>query len=112
MMHEQYERERQQDLDKGDVCPLCDAETITAFTHWRIIPNRYPYDAVAEKHDQLVPRRHTDGNDLTEAELAELKQLKATSLNEAYTFVIEALPSTKSIPGHFHLHLMVPKVVN
>lgn len=110
-MHDRYTSERQSDLQHDNCCPLCEAPTIQEFEYWRIIPNKYPYDAVALKHEQIVPKRHTAGDDLTEEEQAELVTLKKGALNESYTFMIEALPKTKSIPGHFHLHLMVPKQV-
>lgn len=110
--HERYERERQADLKHTDLCPLCEAETIESFTYWRTIPNKYPYDAVAKRHDQLVPLRHTAGTDLTPEELVELVELKRGALNETYFYIMEALPGTKSIPGHFHLHLLVPKPID
>lgn len=110
-MHDRYVSEREADVQADDYCPLCAAETIRSFEHWRIIPNKYPYDAVARTHDQLVPKRHTDGEDLSVDELSELKTLKIGALNESYTYVVEALPGAKSIPGNFHLHLLTPKMV-
>jgi hypothetical protein len=109
-MHDRYETERQADLD-SDACPLCDAPSITEFEHWRIIPNKYPYDAVALKHDQIIPKHHWVSAEIPAEAWAELTELKERELNQEYSFIIEALPGTKSIPGHFHLHLMVPKQV-
>lgn len=110
-MHSRYESERQADIDSGG-CPLCDAPTIEEFTHWRIIPNKYPYDAVTVRHEQIVPKRHTDGKDLSEEEILELEELKLNRLNKEFVFLFESLPKQKSIPGHYHLHLIVPKVIN
>lgn len=110
-MQQLYVAERKTMLDAPDVCPLCDARTIESYTHWSKIPNKYPYDAVTTKHDQLVPKRHTNGDDLTGEELAELDSLKKTALSAEYSFVMETLSKSKSIPGHFHLHLITPKVV-
>ena len=59
----------------------------------------------------LMPLRHTTEEELTEAELAELYQLKQTVLNTDYNFLMECLPKAKSIPEHHHLHLIVPKTV-
>lgn len=110
-MHDKYENERTSVVEEGS-CPMCTAPTKTEHINWRIVENIYPYDAVAERHDMLVTKRHLcSDTELTSEELAELFKLKVTSLNDSYTFIMEALPSNKSIPGHYHLHLIVPKVV-
>jgi len=106
-----YQTERQADVKSGNVCPLCNTKSIIEFDHWRIIPNRYPYDAIAKQHDMLIPLRHTSGDDLSEDELTELNSLKHTVINDKYKYVMESLPKQKSIPGHWHLHLIDPKVV-
>jgi hypothetical protein len=87
-------------------------EPLHTFTYWKVVENEYPYDRVAAVHHMILPLRHTDGTDLSEAERAELEQLKQTILNDTYHFIVEALPRTKSIPAHFHLHLMVPDQVS
>jgi len=110
-MQNKYESDRQADLEKPDVCPLCEARTIESFTYWRIINNKYPYDAVAHKHEMIVPIRHCAETDLTEAEIKELAELKTTLINDRYVYLIEALANSKSIPGHHHLHLVIPKTV-
>lgn len=109
--HNRYLEERAAGLQTLDHCPLCAAKTIEAFTYWRIIDNKYPYDAVARVHHQIIPLRHTDGADLTHEEAAELQTLKQTALNDTYNVLLEALPRNKSIPGHLHYHLIVPKVI-
>jgi diadenosine tetraphosphate (Ap4A) HIT family hydrolase len=110
-MHKKYENERVIVLEDGG-CPMCTAPTRTAYIHWRVVENIYPYDAVAEKHDMLVTKRHlSNDTELTSEEQEELSRLKATYLNDSYTFILEALPKSKSIPGHYHLHLIIPKVV-
>ena len=110
-MHEKYEKERKSSIQDGS-CPLCEAPSKSEYQHWRIVENVYPYDAVAELHDMIVPKKHLSGDrELTEEELEELYTLKETVLNDTYTFVMEALPKNKSIPGHYHLHLIVSKVV-
>lgn len=92
-------------------CPLCaDDRTIVAeFKLWRITENRFPYDRITTLHHMLIPKRHVTENELTSEELTEFKHIKETELNENYTFIMEALPKQKSIPTHFHLHLIVPK---
>lgn len=85
-------------------CRLCE-ETITMnFTHWRLIPNRFPYDEVFEPHDMLIPIRHTA--DINEEERLELEEIKKSYINHHYRYIMEATHSTKSIPQHYHLHLV------
>jgi diadenosine tetraphosphate (Ap4A) HIT family hydrolase len=110
-MHQKYEQGRAEDVG-SDTCPLCEAPSKSEFKHWRIVENIYPYDAVALVHDMLVTKRHiSKDRELSEEEIAELYELKDTVLNETYTFVMEALPKNKSVPGHYHLHLIVSKVI-
>jgi len=110
-MHERYEEGRQSDVKNPGVCPLCEAKTIEKFEHWRIITNKYPYDAVALVHEMIIPIRHCVEKELNEAEIAEYTELKQSVLNQKYSHIFEALPKSKSIPGHHHLHLIIPKIV-
>lgn len=111
-MHTKYEEGRQRFVNDGS-CPLCAAPALAEYAHWRIVENIYPYDAVAAKHDMLVTKHHLSSDqEITPEEFEELSHLKQTDLNDAYTFVMEALPKNKSIPGHYHLHLIVAKVVS
>ena len=96
-------------LDEG--CLLCERAALHTFEYWKIIENKYPYDRVALVHEMILPLRHTDGCDLSEAEKAELEVLKKTFLNDHYHFIVEALPKTKSIPAHLHMHLIVPNQI-
>jgi len=90
---------------------MCEAETIKEFTHWRIIENKYPYDAVAQTHHMLLPTRHCLESELTAEEIKELLEVKLSALDTTYTFIFEALPREKSVPGHHHLHLLKTKKV-
>jgi len=108
--HDQYLHDRQVDI-KTDRCPLCTAETLVQYTYWRIIPNKYPHDAVADKHEMIIPIGHTLERELSPEAKQELYNLKYNVLGKQYVFILEALPGQKSIPGHFHLHLMNPKVI-
>ncbi len=94
-------------LDNG--CVLCAEASLQEFIHWRIIPNEFPYDRISEVHHMLIPKRHVQETELTEAEITELMVVKHNQLNANYMYVIEALPGMKSIPQHFHLHLIVAK---
>jgi hypothetical protein len=109
--HQQYHNDRQADL-KTDTCPLCSAPSLHEFTYWRIIDNKYPYDAVTSVHHMILPKAHKIETALSDEEVSELYEIKTTHLNEHYGFVAEALPKHKSIPGHYHLHLFVPKLID
>lgn len=93
-------------------CVLCDKETTgVTFTYWRIVTNDYPYDLITERHDMLMPIRHADESELTEEEKAELFDIKTNHLSD-YDFVIEPTRKLKSIPEHFHLHVITGKQPN
>lgn len=105
------EQKYKEHREKGGLnsCPLCAETAIEQFTYWKVIPNAFPYDRIASVHTMLVPNRHVTEAELTPEEVEEFKQLKSTYLNDNYQFVLEAMHKQKSIPGHFHLHLIVVK---
>jgi len=90
-------------------CRICEAEPVKDFVHWKIVKNRFPYDKVAAIHDMITPKRHAVEQELSEEERAELQQIKTTYLNATYEYLLEAVHKKKSIPSHFHLHLLVAK---
>lgn len=90
-------------------CALCEKEALKTFTHWKIMQNDFPYDMIASEHHMLVPVRHVTENELNAAETKELSVIKDTFINPTYDFIIEATPKNKSIPAHFHLHLVISK---
>jgi hypothetical protein len=55
----------------------------------------------------IVPLRHVGEDELSEEEKAELLAIKKSYINEHYDYSLEA--TGKSIPNHFHLHLIVTK---
>ena len=88
-------------------CRLCaDPATIREYEHWRIMPNRFPYDRYYERSDMLVLKRHARESELTDAERTELCSLKEGALGEQYDQLLENLPHKQSIPHHCHLHLV------
>jgi diadenosine tetraphosphate (Ap4A) HIT family hydrolase len=106
--HELYEEHKKMGhLEKE--CPLCAADAILQFKNWKLITNKFPYDRVCEVHHMIVPNRHIIEYELTQEEKEELLEIKHTYINETYTFVLEATQRNKSIPSHFHLHLIIPK---
>jgi hypothetical protein len=89
-------------------CPLCDTTAVIGYRSWKIIPNEFPYDLIAVVHDMIVPLRHVDEAGLTDEERAELIEIKNSTLG-TYDIVVEATRHNKSIPAHFHLHLIKAK---
>jgi len=89
-------------------CALCNKPALKAFKYWYITKNDFPYDRIAEKHDMIVPFRHTNETGLTLDETAELLSIKQQYLQD-YDYLIEAAEQRRSIPKHFHLHLIKSK---
>lgn len=92
-------------------CVLCDKESIIPFQHWKIILNDFPYDRVANIHHMLVPLRHCTEDELTEEEWDEYRSIKKNNL-DLYEFLLEATEHIKSIPQHFHVHLLRIKEID
>jgi hypothetical protein len=57
----------------------------------------------------IIPRRHTVGEKLNATEKKEYDLIKKTFIHKNYDLTAEATNKKKSIPGHFHIHLMVLK---
>lgn len=101
-----YER-AQRAQSANDGCRLCrDPDAIAEYKYWRLMPNLFPYDRLFSKSDMLVLRRHSDEYGLREDERAELLQLKCGVLVDEYDALLEQLPKQRSIPHHFHVHLV------
>jgi len=91
----------------GDVCVLCARDGDIEFVHWKIIPAKFPYDLIAERHDMILPKRHCVEEELTMDEVKELHVLKSEYLFNEYDYLIE--PARKSKPTHLHIHLIGAK---
>lgn len=91
-------------------CVLCAKSPVQTFTYWKIVTNDFPYDRIAQTHEMIVPIRHVTESELTQAEFDELLQIKETEL-QRYDYTIEAMQNKKTIPQHFHLHLIVGKEI-
>lgn len=89
-------------------CPLCVKTPIKQFKFWKIVVNDFPYDRIAERHDMIVSLRHATEQELTPEERDELYEVKYSNMQE-YDIIVEATPQAKSIPTHFHLHLINTK---
>jgi diadenosine tetraphosphate (Ap4A) HIT family hydrolase len=101
-----YEKEI---AERGDdaSCALCLFETVVKeYEHWFLMTNKYPYDRYFTKSDMLVSKRHVPEQDLTKAELDEMRELIRSDLSTDYDSIIEHMPLQKSIPEHTHMHLV------
>lgn len=88
-------------------CPLCEKKPIRAYTYWKIVPNDFMYDKIAKKHDMIVPLRHTTEIDFTDGEREELRLIKHEfMMSPEYDFVMEITEPHKTIPPHFHMHII------
>lgn len=92
-----------------DSCPLCVKESVKDFQFWRIVKNNFPYDRIAKVHHMLIPLRHVPEDALTLEEVKELREIKKIFVSDSYTWIIEPTMKHKTIPAHFHLHLIVGK---
>jgi len=95
-------------------CFLCDGDDlniIREFIDWYIVENQYPYDAVAETHHMLVPRRHVKHEDsLTHNERKSLEIiLKQLDEETYYDCVCRNFTVGQSHKPHLHYHLIVWK---
>lgn len=84
---------------------------VKEFEHWVIIENKYPYDAIAKVSHLILTKRKVafDWNLINKEEMEEFSKLRSSYLAENYDLIWENLPRGQTIPGHFHLHLLVLK---
>lgn len=92
-----------------NACPLCAESSLVEFELWRIINNNFPYDRIATTHHMIIPKRHVDEFGLTEQERTELLALKYDYIDKNYNFILEPVLKGKTLPSHFHPHLIVGK---
>lgn len=98
------ERRYQQDKLSGTTKSLENEPAIQEFEKWRLITNSYPYDAVFDKHDMLIP---TEGHwqTLQDADLHEILALLASE----YDFWFVNFPHRQSVKNLLHIHLVKHK---
>ncbi len=95
--------------DASKTCALCGNKPLKVFKHWKIMENNFPYDIIATTHNMVVPLRHVREDELNSEEMEELLKIKNEVLHKEYDFFIEATYKIKSIPNHYHLHLIKVK---
>lgn len=102
-----YEKQMQ---TKKSTCFMCDYKAPLIRGYWKLVPNEFPYDAIAEKHDMLV--YHTCESEASEEAIMELKLMKdVLFLVGGYDAIIENAPVNRTVPQHYHLHLIKYKTV-
>ena len=92
-----------------NVCQLCARKTLKEFKYWKILKNDFPWDLVAKVHDMLVPKRHVVEEKLTNPEKKEFDKIKKSYVEKHYGTIAESTRKKKSIPSHFHIHLLVAR---
>ncbi|MFZ1019906.1 MAG: hypothetical protein WAN61_02865 [Minisyncoccia bacterium] len=96
-------------LLENDGCKLCQEIVIKKFKHWKILKTRFPWDRIAKVHHMIVPIRHITFEQLNRAEKKEYEIIKESYIQKNYETIAESTNKTKTIPTHFHLHLIVIK---
>ena len=93
----------------GYGCFICEKLAIHTFSKWKIVENSFPYDGIASVHHMLLPLRHVDEKDLNTDELKELAEIKDSVCDKNYELMVLPTRNHRSVPEHFHLHLLVCK---
>ena len=92
--------------NKRGGCPFC--LEVDDGKLWRIQPARFPYDAVYEQHDLLIPARHISSiESLTTNELDNLKDIfNQLNLTNQYSSISLNFKHKQTVPSHLHFHLL------
>ena len=108
-MMQKYREYQKTDFKPG-TCTLCDkAPAVQDFKYWKIAENIFPWDRIAQVQDMLLPKRHVTYSELTAEEKKEFEDIKQTYVEEHYDITAEATNRIKTIPEHFHVHLIIIK---
>ena len=86
-------------------CLICEIPIKQRLGLFNIVPNEFPYDAVSTLNDMLVLAVHQPC--LTIPLMRELEKTKELlAWYGTYDLMLENMPSKKTVPGHWHLHLL------
>lgn len=102
-----YQRFKNQNCNQS--CYLCRARPLWEFDRWKVVKNEFPYDQIAETNDILTTKKHTGEQKITRAEQKELENIKKQYISLHYDMILENTKKKKTIPEHFHLHLITMK---
>lgn len=86
-------------------CIYCEQELlIQKYKYWILLDNKFPYSAIARTHLMLASKRHiVEQGELTLDEISELYDL----LDKLeYDMVIMNKKRNRSVPSHFHFHII------
>ena len=85
---------------------------VNDFKYWTIVKNEFPYDAVATRHDLLIPKREIqDIFGISLVEQQELKEIwKQLKRSHKYDFLLVPLPWSQTFKSKIHFHLLKTKI--
>lgn len=93
--------------ERGELRDLQDEPSIIEFKYWRIIANRYPYNAPYKTSHMMLPRRSVPTyNKLNWRERRELRKIIDTYCQANYHKVEENMAVRRSVMAVWHLHLL------
>ena len=99
-----------QTIQGAESCELCTkVPVLKDFTHWKLTDNLFPWDRISQTQHMVMPKRHVTEDELTIEEKEEYKTIKHGYVDAIYDVIAEATNRKKSIPGHFHIHLIITK---
>lgn len=103
-----YQKSPKRDADDCFMCSRNDLVVIKDFFNWVIVENQFPYDAIAETHHMLIPKRHfskeMEGNDQESEEV--LNILYRIDESGKYDCILKNFTVGQTHPTHFHYHLL------
>lgn len=82
--------------------------SLESFKYWKIVPNEFPYDRIASRHDLLIPRRKiADIFQLSQRETTELRRImKMINKQKRYDAILFPFHWSRTIRTHLHFHLL------
>ena len=92
----------------GKAGSLKDEEPMKNWLHWRLIKNKFPYNAVFKTHHMLIPIREVPKHHLSKSELEELDSI-LIECSETYDCMLVNFSKKQSIKNHYHIHLLMYK---
>lgn len=104
-----YDAHKQQ-FNTTKECFMCKYNAPTLKDCWKIVPNEFPYDTIAMQHDLLVYTYHEE--EPAYGDVASLHGIKEfLYIIGGYDAIIENAPVNRTVPQHYHLHLIKYKTV-
>lgn len=93
-----------------DNCPFCELkrDIIKEYNYWIIMENKFPLDEFWVVSHILAPKEHVKEFHLLSgiAQMEFKKIKKYLNNNKYYDHIMEDLPRNRTIPKHFHYHLL------